>query len=175
MSKRKRRNWPPPTLAQRIGLRVLIALLLIVVLAFLAGLAIALVIAGPILLVVDWVRKRDFIWRHTGQAFLVPQRRHGWYDFILNNVKPALPPRAVCLWIDGAEPLPDVEFYINWRIRRPRKLRRPYLVVISQERRLRIVPLHEALLPLKPHAKKSLATQQAVAEVIRKSIELTDK
>lgn len=139
--------------------------------AFAVGLAGVLIlfspIAVPISLFIDWLRRRHFLARHAGETLLVVSRRRGWRDFIVNNVEPALPPRARCVWLDSDDPNSDVMFFIRWRMKRPIGLRRPYLMVIPEgPPRMHYVPLHDALLPLKPRAKVSVETRRQVAAVI---------
>jgi len=151
---------------------MLVAGLLIVGLVFLLGFGVALLIGGPILLVVDYVRKQRFLRRHAGQSFLIVCRRRGWRDFIVNNVVPALPAGASCIWDDSGEPSSDVLVFIRRRTRRrTRGLRRPYLVTISSNRRLEVIAMHDRLLRLKSQRQRSVETQRAVANIVATVIE----
>jgi hypothetical protein len=163
---------PFPSLGQRIGLTLGIGVLLIIGFAIYAGLLVALVVAGPGWLVFNWVRNRRFLHQHAGQRFLVVTRRHGWGDFIVNNVEPVLPPRTQCVWDNSEERLTPLSFYFRWWARRPRGLRRPYLVVIDEKPvALRIVPMHEKLLPLKGQTKSSGEVRDAVRTTFKSALD----
>ena len=165
------RRQPRPTGIRLVGHVLAIAGLVVLALVFLAGLAVALVVGGPVLLVIDWIRKRRFIKRHLGQSFLMVRRKRRWGDFIVNNVEPALPPDCRCLWEDSREPRSPEMLFVAQRLKKPKDMRRPYLVSISSAGRVRLVPLHDELLPLKTSAQKSTDTRRAVADVIGKVLE----
>lgn len=42
-------------------------------------------------------RQRHFIREHASHVFLVWHARRGWYDFVRNNVLPALPPNVIAV------------------------------------------------------------------------------
>ena len=125
-------------------------------------------LAVPVLLLLDRMRRTRFLVQHSGGFLLVVSRRRGWRDFIINNVEPALPSRTRCVWLDSEDPSSDAMRFIRRLMTRRAGLRRPYLIVIPEGRpRLHIVPLHEALLPLKSRAKVSDETRRQVAATIR--------
>ncbi len=128
-------------------------------------------VAVPVLLFVNWLRRRSFLARHAGESLLVVSRRRGWRDFLVNNVEPVLPPRTRCVWLGVEDPNSDVMFFILWRMKRPAGLRRPYLIVIPEDRpRMHFVPMHDALLPFKARAKVSADTRRQVAAAIEAEI-----
>lgn len=172
MSRRKRPTQPPgrPTAGRRVGRALIVAIVLIFVLILVAGIGIGLLVGGPILLILDYVRKQRFLRRHAGQSFLFVRRKRGWRDFIVNNVAPALPAGVSCIWEDPGEPTSEVAFFIRGRIRRHRYVRRPYLVAISARGRLRVIPMHASLLPLKSQARRSREAQQAVSAIVMNAI-----
>ena len=85
MSRRKRPTQPPgrPTAGRRVGRALIVAIVLIFVLILVAGIGIGLLIGGPILLILDYVRRQRFLRRHAGQSFLFVRRKRGWRDFIV--------------------------------------------------------------------------------------------
>ena len=124
-------------------------------------------LAVPILLLLDRMRRTRFLVQHCGDSLLVVSRRRGWRDFIINNVEPALPPRTRCVWLDSEDPSSDAMTFIRRLMTRRAGLRRPYLIVIPEgPPRMHLVPLHDALLTLKPNAKVRDETRQQVAAVI---------
>ena len=124
-------------------------------------------IAVPVVLFVNWMRRRRFLRQHAGECLLVVSRRRGWRDFLVNNVEPALPPRTRCVWLDSEDPRSDAMRFIKWLLKRRTGLRRPYLIVIPEgPPRMHFVPLHETLLPLKRSAKVGEKTRQQVAAAI---------
>jgi hypothetical protein len=124
-------------------------------------------LAVPVLLLLDRMRRTRFLVQHSGESLLVVSRRRGWRDFIINNVEPALPPRARCVWLDSEAPSSEAMTFIRRLMTRRAGLRRPYLIVIPEGRpRMRFVPLHDALLPLKSTAKVSAETRRQVAAAI---------
>src|SRR5438477_12295115 len=48
--------------------------------------------------IVRWVKAYRFRRRFRGKSLLICSRRHGWYDFIMNNVVPALPDDCTVEW-----------------------------------------------------------------------------
>src|SRR4026209_1338183 len=96
------------------------------------------------------------------------RRKRGWRDFIVNSV--ARIAGVTCIWEDPGEPSSDVVLFIRSRLRRPRDVRGPFLVAISDRRRLRVIPMHASLLPLKSQARRSRDAQQAVSAIVINAI-----
>ena len=161
--------WRRVAIAISVGLVLLLSVILGA--GFLLLLLPFLVVAIPVLLCIDWGRKRLFLTHYAGQSFLVAGWRRGWREFVANNVEPAMPSGMTCLWDRTQPDRSSAQWFLDHRIKRPAGLRRPYLVAISRtERSLRFVPLHDVLLPLKPQAKRSVETQRQVAEVLEYSL-----
>ena len=162
---------PLSTLGRRIGDVLSIAILLVIGFAVYAGILVAVVIGGPVLLIVNQLQKRRFLRRHAGQRFLVVRRRHGWGDFVINNVEPVLPSKTKCVWEDSKEPFATAPLFTRWRLKRPGGVRRPYLIVFGEQPvKLRIIPMHEKLLPLKAHARSSDEIREAVRAIVSDSL-----
>ena len=125
-------------------------------------------LAVPVLLLLDRMRRTRFLVQHSGESLLVVSRRRGWREFIINNVEPALPPRARCVWLDSEDPSSEAMTFIRRLMTRRAGLRRPYLIVIPEgPPQMQFVPLHDALLPLKSSAKVSAETRRQVAVAIQ--------
>src|SRR5262245_47743982 len=87
--KRRRRNWKRGLLG---------ALLFVPGLILLLCLSVLLIPALPFIIVWSYLEKRRFFKRYAGTWLLVSGRRGGWYDFVANNVIPALPMNASHVW-----------------------------------------------------------------------------
>src|SRR2546423_1538371 len=51
--------------------------------------------------IVRWVKVYRFRRRFRGKSLLICSRRHGWYDFIMNNVVPGLPADCTVEWTES--------------------------------------------------------------------------
>jgi hypothetical protein len=114
----------------------------------------------------DWWRRRKFRLGNAGRYFLVCTTRRGWHEFIRNNVEPVLPSSTTLCWagrIYRDRRSTEVVQAVSSLVRRHS---RPYLIAVSRSG-IEALALHEKLLPLKQHAKKSVETQVQVAEIMR--------
>jgi len=113
------------------------------------------------LLAFGWVSQRvavaRFRRRYRDRCLLLCGRRHGWYDFIHNNVAPALPPDCELVWSAAALP--------RLRPGGPK----PLLVCVNGGR-IHARSLHAELLPLRKSAAVNAEVQREVAEIIRRAM-----
>jgi hypothetical protein len=120
-----------------------------------------LVAAGVIGYIFDSVSLVRFERRYRGRWLLVAGSRHGWYDFIRNNVAPVLPEDTEVVLSSGA----SVSMLRN--VARLRlKGAKPLLVHITERGEAKHASLHEQLLPLKQRAARDPEVQRQVAAVI---------
>ena len=118
---------------------------LVMVVVFLVGFA---------AFVEDRVRVHRFRRRFKGKHVLVCSTRHGWHDFIVNNVAPVLP--------EGS----TVEWNRHFAVLRVLRMRGKLPLLMHVGRRIRGVSLNERLLPLRGNAKRDAETQRRVAEIV---------
>jgi len=111
--------------------------------------------------IVQRVNLHRFKRRFRGKWLLVAGTRHGWYDFIRNNVAPVLPPDTKL--VQG--PRIDASVVIALHRLRVRGAR-PLLVHITTSGEVRHASLHEQLLPLRNRAARDADVQREVAAVI---------
>lgn len=145
-----------------VGLIVLLTPLLLVV----------TVIAMPAILISSIVESfafRRFRRRHAGHKYLVWSSRHGWRDFIVNNVIPGLPNGVQAFHLRSIRHTTDEE----------RSLRtylyshchsRPYLACVRVDK-IAFVPLHHALLPYRSCAARDEGMRRIAAKVIHHAIQ----
>jgi len=111
--------------------------------------------------VIQRVNLYRFKRRLRGKWLLVAGTRHGWYDFIRNNVAPVLP--ADTALVQG--PRIDASVVIAL-YRLQARGSRPLLVHVTPSGEIKHVSLHEQLLPLRHRAARDPEVQREVAAVI---------
>lgn len=119
----------------------------------------------PLLLgyaVVEAVSYRAFCWRNQGRRFLVCSTRHGWKDFISNNLIPMLPEHVNVVWY---KKLRRATCRGRFRHVYQRNLPKPYLAFVTRYNIYR-VSLNDSLRQLKHRACRDSAVQQQVREAI---------
>jgi hypothetical protein len=99
--------------------------------------------------------------QYGGKYVLVCTARHGWHDFIANNVVPVLPENAAVQWTRAGRG-PSLVLVAVRVARVSGKL--PLLVHVGK--RIRSVSLNEQLLPLRSMAKRDAETQRRVAAIV---------
>jgi len=111
--------------------------------------------------IVRRVKVYRFRRRFRGKSLLICSRRHGWYDFVVNNVVPVLPNDCTVEWTQSFRVWdPIVLALARWRIRGER----PLLVHVGK--RVHGVSLQQELLPLRHIARKDAETRRRVAEIV---------
>jgi hypothetical protein len=116
--------------------------------------------------IVIWRLLRIVWFRCTnrGQRFLVYTHRHGWSEFVSNNLIPAIGREFDAVAIPRGGRLP-------W----PRRLGEIHAATFGQPKPLvaeiwllgvRCIPLHELLLPLKHHGARSQEIQADLREIL---------
>jgi hypothetical protein len=111
--------------------------------------------------IVRRVKVYRFRRRFRGKSLLICSRRHGWHDFIVNNVVPALPDDCTVEWTQSFRGWDPIVVALRWwRIRGER----PLLVHVGK--RVRGVSLQKELLPLRGIARKDAETRRRVAEIV---------
>jgi|GEM_PF-3239496 len=119
------------------------------------------VLAGTIGYILRRVSLFRFKRRYRGRWLFVAGSRHGWYDFVRNNVVPVLPADTEVVLSRWAAP--TMLTTLRW-------LRvdgsKPLLVHITQRREVKHTSLHEQLLPLRQHAARDPDVQREVASII---------
>ena len=120
----------------------------------------------PFLLGFRLYRKRRFCRLNAGRWFLVVSRRRGWYDFILNNVLPVLPPQASCVWVEQPHREPRRDQNVLLILGRHRRgVRKPFMVVV-ESRRLKVVHLHDQLRPFKQTRAQDETVREAISALL---------
>jgi hypothetical protein len=114
-----------------------------------------------------WLRR--FRKAHAGETFLVATRRNRWFDFIINNVVPVLPPGTTVIWLsrdrDADDPLRRA-----LRAAKHPDVPRPLLVYVTPFE-ITSVPLHASLWPLKNRApQRDTSVQEQVALIIESAM-----
>ena len=114
-----------------------------------------------VLVVANLVR---FRYSNRGKVFLVYTRRHGWNEFVCNNLIPAVPNNVEPLEYQrgGRSPWP-------WLLRNIHEATygrsKPFLAKVSW-RGVHCVGLHELLLPLKPQGARRPEVQTKVRDML---------
>jgi hypothetical protein len=92
---------------------------------------------------------------------LVYTRRHGWNEFIRNNLIPASAPHIESIeYPRGGEPWPSTLAHVYTAGKN-----KPYLVKVSLSG-VRYIGLHELLLPLKPHGARRVDVQAELRQML---------
>lgn len=156
------------TLGKMLLWGILVPLLLLVLLA-----------ALPIILVQCYFeeskakkRLRRLRKERAGCVYLICSRRRGWFDFIGNNVAPALPPTVELAWYKvnprAATTADDLTFLL-WRCGGG-GTSKPLMMMVGKDD-IRTESLHEALVPLKTTVKKDTATQERCRAILAEAME----
>jgi hypothetical protein len=142
----------------RVILKVSLAVLVVLLLPLLLFLALVFRLC-------DELSDRRFRRLHDQNVYFVANRRHGWHEFVINNVVPALPPRVCVVWQEQ----------MTGRVRErclPRRLRvhlsfrkKPLMVLVTRKA-YRVASMHERLLEWKLHAKKSAIVQEQIRMIL---------
>ena len=110
------------------------------------------------------------LWLHgsnRGRTFLVVTRRHGWFDFIINNVVPVPPPGVELVWQDWPDRRGGHARSNLYRLTVAPMVSKPYLAVVRLWRN-EFIRLHSELESLKrAGSKRSLETQARVREILQ--------
>ncbi|HEX6099740.1 MAG TPA: hypothetical protein VF432_25725 [Thermoanaerobaculia bacterium] len=111
-----------------------------------------------------WLRR--FRHQNAGRVFLLASRRHGWFEFITNNVEPSLPGDAHVAWLsrDHVDPL-----HRALRLSSHPDVPRPILVYVTR-RHLRAVSVHDALLAFKTSARRDVTVQREVGAIVTSAL-----
>jgi hypothetical protein len=140
------------------SLRLLLILLLIpflIPVVFLAG----LIFVPVILIDVFWFRLRNH-----GKKFLVYTSRHGWNEFVVNNLIPAMEHTAVAVQIRRGryQRWSNLEQHIHIATS---GLQKPLIAAVYW-RGVYPQTLHGLLLPLKKHGARNATLQQQLRELV---------
>lgn len=118
------------------------------------------VLAGAIGYILRRISLFRFKRRYRGKWLFVAGSRHGWYDFVSNNVVPVLPADTEVVM---SRTTPSMLTSLRWlRV----KGAKPLLVHITQHRKVKHASLHEQLLPLRQRAARDPDVQREVAAII---------
>lgn len=148
-----------------IVLRLLLFLLKVVI-----GLTLMVVLCPPLvvylLLSTLWFR-----FRHHGKQYLVYTRRHGWNEFVVNNLLPVVghTTEAVLIPHGGRDPWPWLTARIHWATIGQKK---PLIASVSWTG-VHSSTLHETLLPLKSHGARDADVQQQLQAILTKRLPAT--
>jgi hypothetical protein len=149
-------------------MRVVRFLLMQLLLAALVPLLMALAIP----LVAWWLtRTAWFRFSNRGRRFLVYTRRHGWNDFITNNLIPVCEPHIQAIEISrgGSAPRSWRESHIQAATVGQSK---PLLAEVSLLG-IRYVPLNEKLLPFKQHRARKPEVQRELSDFVSRLLNRT--
>lgn len=138
--------------------KALVVAILISTIPWLAGAVLVFVIRDK---VVDWW----FRFRNSQKIYIVCSRRHDWYDFLVNNVVPVLPPSMSLVWFEPASGKVRGRAFPASIRKALRDRDRPALVVVTRGA-FRLVPLHQELSKWKPFARRSAAVQSHVRRIL---------
>jgi hypothetical protein len=136
---------------------------------FCAGFIFVLAVFWAAVVARDLWRIRRFYRTYRGRYIFVATRRHGWYDFIRNNVMPTLPADVEVAWVDGSERGPFAE---DWAVTLRRlnvRGQKPFLLRVM-DRRVVVLPLHEQLNSIREQRARSAAVQQEIREILVSAI-----
>lgn len=98
--------------------------------------------------------------QYRGKCLLVCGRRHGWYDFVINNVAPMLPADCLVVWsTTSSRPILIALRHLGLNEPKP-------LLVYVGNRRVAAKSLHAALLPLRTPAARNESIQQKVSILV---------
>ena len=108
---------------------------------------------------------RRFYREHNGAALFVWGSRHGWHDFVVNNVLPVLPGQArSCHEVRRSED--------DWKVllkalreKQNRAEARPYLALVGRNE-VEFVSLNGPLRLMKQHARRDPSVQRHVGQLI---------
>jgi hypothetical protein len=102
-----------------------------------------------------------FRWRNRGKVFLIYTRRHGWNEFLYNNLFPAVVPEIEPVeYTRGRDAWP----WLLSNIYSP-GYSKPFLAKVSWSG-IRYIGLHELLLPLKKHGARRTDIQAQLREML---------
>ncbi|HEX2476480.1 MAG TPA: hypothetical protein VHK01_17130 [Lacipirellulaceae bacterium] len=102
-----------------------------------------------------------FRYSNRGRVFLVYTRRHGWNEFLCNNLFPAIAPDIVPVeYARGREPWPRLLSHIY-----SPGYSKPFLAKVSWSG-VRYFRLHELLLPLKRHGERREDMQAELRQML---------
>jgi hypothetical protein len=108
------------------------------------------------------------LWLHSrnrGRVFLVVTRRHGWFEFVMNNVVPVLPPNVDVVWQESPARTRENQTKLH-RLALARTNAKPYFTVVNLWRN-EVIQLHSELEPLKRASRKrSRAVQARVSSIL---------
>ena len=127
-------------------------------------LALAAILCIPLLLFL-LLKAAWFRYRNRGKVFLVYTRRHGWNDFVSNNLIPA--------FAGNIEPVEYPRGRMPWPWQLPYVYaagrNKPYFAKVSW-RGVRYVALHELLLPLKKHRTRRQEIQAQLCDMLARHV-----
>jgi hypothetical protein len=122
--------------------------------------AVAAVLCIPVLLYLA-AKAVWFRYKNRGKSFLVYTRRHGWNEFICNNLVPAFSPDIEPVeYPRGLRPWPAALSHVYAAGKN-----KPYLVKVSWSG-VRYISLHELLLPLKRHGARQADVQAELRQIL---------
>jgi len=111
--------------------------------------------------IVARVNVQRFKNRYRGRCLLVVGSRHGWYDFVRNNIAPALPTKTELVWTTRSN-VSLLSALSSLRISGAK----PLLVYVGPSKKLAHMSLHAQLLPFKHFAARNKDVQQQVSAII---------
>jgi hypothetical protein len=127
-------------------------------------LALAAVLCIPILVFL-LLKAAWFRYSNRGKVFLVYTRRHGWNDFVSNNLIPA--------FVNNIEPVeyPRGRTPFPWQLPHIHAAgqSKPYFAIVSW-RGVRYIALHELLLPLKQYRARRLEVQAQLRDMLARHV-----
>jgi hypothetical protein len=140
---------------------ILIGLLLPFAIALFVVLAIPLLVMQA--LSVAWFRVR-----YRGRLFLVFTRRHGWNEFVINNLIPSIEERATPVEIprNGRGKWPKLPTMIhNATIGLPK----PFIARVNYWG-VHAEPIQRLLLPMKRYGARNLSVQQQLRDLLKRQL-----
>jgi hypothetical protein len=128
-------------------------------------LVVLLLVVWAVLVVRNKLAVRRFYRMYRGQHIFVGTRRHGWYDFLRNNVLPVLPPGVHVAWVERDTRDASLE---DWSVvlRRVGAVgEKPFLLRVTT-RAVAVVPLHDQLAALRANAARDEQIQEKVGQIL---------
>ena len=151
--------------------KILLAIALTPVVAVLAP--IAIVIFLPFMIVYgikSGLGLMIFKRREAGRCYLICTSKRRWYDFLNNNVVPALPPNTRVVWHKPGGRNTEDMIFTQLRRSNHFAVSKPYLVLVTK-RKLQVRTINDRLQHLKPFARVSEEIRSACVSIIQDTIE----
>lgn len=145
--------------------KTLVVVTVILITPLLVAMILALIVAVA---VYQWARLRLDCIRSKQWTYLVCSPRHDWHEFLVHNVVPSLPAPVAAVWTASHGETKRVA--PAGVLSAGATVAKPYLAHVRAFG-IRVLSVHETLLPYKAHAKKATKVQTELRRIIAQSYE----